>query len=364
MNLKNLQKAKELTQNLSILYVEDDKSLQTQIGKFLNQLFKNVYQAYDGIEGIEKYNKLNPDIILTTLAMPLKDGMELIMDIQTINEDAKIIVFSQQNEDFELLQTIDMGIIATILKPFDIDKLTISFIKAFEQDALDEYQRCIDDLKISKQDIVFHNYYKGIPVENNSEIISIDNNGNVILKLSAMQIVACEFENIAIVELKSINKFIKTKHFTIDKDTQQISLSNLRYLDYVIRNINYKRLVPDKSLSAGIRFKNKQVSNNIKDINFDYISLVIDKTNILLDIGDIFELTLVFEIKAKNSLISQPLQTKIFAKGTITKLNENQNTYNCILNIQVEKASQSTMMKYLHQLEIESIKELKKGIIN
>ena len=51
--------------DVSILFVEDNGTIRVLISEFLNsKQFKNVYIAKDGREGLAKYKKYKPDIIL------------------------------------------------------------------------------------------------------------------------------------------------------------------------------------------------------------------------------------------------------------------------------------------------------------
>ena len=53
-----------------ILIVEDDSSLRDLYGEALEGEGYNTYLASDGIEGIEKFEDVNPDLIILDLLMP------------------------------------------------------------------------------------------------------------------------------------------------------------------------------------------------------------------------------------------------------------------------------------------------------
>ena len=53
----NLKDLKELTQNLKVLYVEDDVVIQKTMMKYLKKFFLRVVSANDGLEGLESYRK-------------------------------------------------------------------------------------------------------------------------------------------------------------------------------------------------------------------------------------------------------------------------------------------------------------------
>ena len=53
----DLKKLKRLTIDLSVLYVEDDLSIQDKMKEYLNKFFKNVKVASNGVEGLEAFKK-------------------------------------------------------------------------------------------------------------------------------------------------------------------------------------------------------------------------------------------------------------------------------------------------------------------
>lgn len=111
------------TSNLSILYIESDLSLQKEVSLHLKKIFSNIYQAFNGIEGLSHYKKYKPDIVLTDLNLFKKNAFEMIVDIQDLDAKVSIIVLSNKNDDYELLETLDLGIIALLQKPLQLSNL-------------------------------------------------------------------------------------------------------------------------------------------------------------------------------------------------------------------------------------------------
>jgi CheY-like chemotaxis protein len=80
--------------NMTILYVEDDKDTQEVISAILGTIFKEVFTASNGREGIEVYKNSNPDIILTDIGMPIMDGINMSVEIKKINKNQHIIALT------------------------------------------------------------------------------------------------------------------------------------------------------------------------------------------------------------------------------------------------------------------------------
>jgi CheY-like chemotaxis protein len=58
-----------------ILVIDDDEQFRTMLVQMLSQDNHRVSIAVDGEEGLLQVGKLNPDLIITDILMPKKDGM-------------------------------------------------------------------------------------------------------------------------------------------------------------------------------------------------------------------------------------------------------------------------------------------------
>lgn len=109
--------------DLTMLYVEDDDNIREHTLEILEDFFQKVLVAKDGEEGLQKFLSykqvfdLYPDIIITDIRMPKLDGIEMSKEILKRYEDQTIIVFSAHNDSDKLIELIDIGIFAFLLKP-------------------------------------------------------------------------------------------------------------------------------------------------------------------------------------------------------------------------------------------------------
>jgi len=110
--LKNLK-------DLTILYVEDDKLTRNLINKALEHLVKKVYLAQDGIEGLELYKEILPNIVLTDMHMPKMDGLEMSQKIKEMNPQQIIGMFTGDAEELDNKTTQSLNIDTYIVKPLD-----------------------------------------------------------------------------------------------------------------------------------------------------------------------------------------------------------------------------------------------------
>ena len=105
--------------DLILLYIEDDKGLRDQYKEFFQRKVGTLHTASNGLEGLDKFNEINPDIIITDIKMPVMNGIEMIKKIREINTDIPIIVTSAFNDQEFLLEAINEGVTRYLIKPFN-----------------------------------------------------------------------------------------------------------------------------------------------------------------------------------------------------------------------------------------------------
>jgi diguanylate cyclase (GGDEF)-like protein len=112
-----------LMNSLTLLYVEDNEETQERTKMIIADDVKELYQAFDGEEGLEMYKILRPDVVLTDINMPKLDGLEMAKKIKEINKNQLIIAVSAFDDREMLLKAINIGIDFFLPKPLDIDEL-------------------------------------------------------------------------------------------------------------------------------------------------------------------------------------------------------------------------------------------------
>jgi len=109
--------------NLTCLYVEDDENIRKSFLIILNKIFKEVFIATNGKEGVELFKKHYPNIILSDIKMPEMNGLEMSKEIKTLDEEAYIILLTAFTDIDFLKSAIDLGVEGYITKPIDKKKL-------------------------------------------------------------------------------------------------------------------------------------------------------------------------------------------------------------------------------------------------
>ena len=116
--------------SITILYVEDDILVREQTEKILKKLFKKVYVAVDGKDGLESYKKFmsNIDIVITDINMPNINGLDMIKEINNLNKSIPTIVTTAHSDSHNLIKAIDINVDKYITKPIQVKELTVTIV--------------------------------------------------------------------------------------------------------------------------------------------------------------------------------------------------------------------------------------------
>ena len=77
-----------------ILIIDDDPPLRRVMRSTLERAGHVVWDAANGREGMALYQQVSPDVVVTDIFMPEKDGIQILMDLKQTSGSAKIIVIT------------------------------------------------------------------------------------------------------------------------------------------------------------------------------------------------------------------------------------------------------------------------------
>ena len=105
-----------------VLVAEDDLLFRTILNSLLQDVAE-IHEVYEGDQVLEKYNKINPDIVILDIHLPKKNGFDIINDINNTDSSAFIIISSSDSIKENVLQAVKLGAIGFLAKPIQKDKL-------------------------------------------------------------------------------------------------------------------------------------------------------------------------------------------------------------------------------------------------
>jgi len=127
--MNDLHLLKELSKNITLLYVEDEDILRQSVARYLKNFFTNIDIASNGEEGLELYKNNKYDIVLTDIRMPKLNGLDMSIKIKEINEHQNIIIVSAYSDISNFTTSIKIGVDGYILNPIDFEQLNSTLYK-------------------------------------------------------------------------------------------------------------------------------------------------------------------------------------------------------------------------------------------
>jgi len=104
---------------ITVLVVEDTASERELICDYLREGGYSVISACDGTEGLEKFEKTSPNVVVTDLIMPGMSGLELCRAIKkSISKAVPVIACTCKNKDIDRFWGAKQGVDVYLTKPF------------------------------------------------------------------------------------------------------------------------------------------------------------------------------------------------------------------------------------------------------
>lgn len=102
-----------------VLIADDAIFMRTMIGDILKQAgFEVVGEASTGVEAVEKYKELDPDLVTMDIVMPDMGGIDAVKEIIEIDPDARILMCSAMGQQGLVVEAIQAGARDFVVKPF------------------------------------------------------------------------------------------------------------------------------------------------------------------------------------------------------------------------------------------------------
>lgn len=120
-----------------ILVVDDERQIIRMLRASLQSSGYEVLTASNGLEGLERFETGRPDLIITDLAMPEMNGLELTQAVRR-SDQTPIIVLSVRDTDVMKVKALDEGADDYLTKPFSMPELLARVRTQFRRIATEE----------------------------------------------------------------------------------------------------------------------------------------------------------------------------------------------------------------------------------
>jgi DNA-binding response OmpR family regulator len=117
-----------------ILIIDDDLAVRDTLIVILEERGYEVITAVNGQQGLAVFRREQPDLLVTDIVMPVKEGLQTIREIREERPDMKIIAISggSRTERHDFLEIArQLGAWDVIVKPFDADDFVARVDRCF-----------------------------------------------------------------------------------------------------------------------------------------------------------------------------------------------------------------------------------------
>ena len=135
----------------SILIVEDDKNIADLIRLYLEKEGMTCHVAGDGLEGLEKFHAVQPDLVMLDIMLPSMDGWSVCRKIRETSK-VPIIMLTAKGELEDKVSGLEMGADDYITKPFETKEVLArvhAVLRRFGEEEQPEKRLSFDKLVVN-----------------------------------------------------------------------------------------------------------------------------------------------------------------------------------------------------------------------
>lgn len=150
-----------------VLIVEDDKEIREGVEIYLKSQGYEVYQASDGIEGLEVIEREEIHLAIVDVMMPRMDGIQMTIKLRE-HHDFPVIFLSAKSEEVDKIMGLNMGADDYVTKPF-----TPMELLARVNSQLRRYRKFLEKLGDQKKEEHIHTI-GGLEINEDTVEVTVD----------------------------------------------------------------------------------------------------------------------------------------------------------------------------------------------
>ena len=159
--------------SLRVLFVEDEENIARLLKEAIGDSFYSFTIAKDGRDGLEMFEKISPDIVITDINMPKMSGLEMANEIKKINQNIPIIILSAFSDKEKFLGAIDTGVAKYFLKPYEPDEI-LNYISSIADELGSKTVELCEGFSYNKTTHALYRDLRYVPLSKNENSIIDD----------------------------------------------------------------------------------------------------------------------------------------------------------------------------------------------
>jgi two-component system, cell cycle response regulator len=117
-----------------ILVIDDEPEIRELLSEILQEEGYEVFDAADGVEGLALFHDIKPDLVITDVKMPLKDGLAVLKGVKEAKCDIDVIILTGHSDEATAIECLQSGAYDYLLKPVeDIEVLLTAVNRAIHK---------------------------------------------------------------------------------------------------------------------------------------------------------------------------------------------------------------------------------------
>ena len=113
-----------------VLLVDDEVEFASALAERLQMRNYEVRTASNGLEAMALFHESTPDVVLLDLRIPGMDGLEILSNIKKFDPSIEVLMLTGHGDKESVLKGLQTGALEYIMKPIDIDELTLKINNA------------------------------------------------------------------------------------------------------------------------------------------------------------------------------------------------------------------------------------------
>jgi two-component system chemotaxis response regulator CheY len=119
-----------------VLIADDASFMRQMIREIIEpEGYEVVGEATNGIEAVEQYEALKPDVVTMDIVMPKRSGIDAVKGILAEHPDACVVMCSALGQETLVMEALQAGARDFIVKPFKPDNVIATLKKIFEKES-------------------------------------------------------------------------------------------------------------------------------------------------------------------------------------------------------------------------------------